>query len=141
MIIPISLKTLKKKEVWFEVTNLIVPTWTDDIDMIKDMCNWLYKNIGPDHPLHFSRFQPAYKLTYLPPTSVKTLEAARKIALDAGIKYVYIGNVPGHEAQNTYCPHDNKICIGRNGYVITENNLEKGKCKFCGEEIPGVWDV
>ena len=134
-----TLKTLKEQKKWFEVTNLIVPTYTDDLDMIREMCSWLVKNIGKDYPLHFSRFSPAYKLVYLPPTPVDVLEKAREIALDIGLKYVYIGNVPGHEAENTYCPKCNKIIIGRKGYIITQNNLVNGNCRFCGESIAGVW--
>jgi len=134
-----TLKTLKEQKVWFEVTNLIVPTYTDEPDMIRDMCSWLVKNIGEDYPLHFSRFSPAHKLVYLPATPVDTLEKARKIALDSGLNYVYIGNVPGHESENTYCPKCGKIVIERKGYAITQNNLSDGSCKFCGENIAGVW--
>lgn len=136
-----TLKTLKQEKVWFEVTNLVVPTWTDDIDMIKEMCEWLYKNIGPDYPLHFSRFTPQHKLTHLPPTSVTVLEQARKIALDSGLNYVYIGNVPGHKAQNTYCPKCNIIVIERKGYTVNKDNLVNGACKACGETIAGVWEA
>jgi len=134
-----TLRTLKEQGVWFEITNLIVPTWTDKYDMIEEMCVWLYKNIGADHPLHFSRFTPMYKLTHLPPTPVKTLEKARRIALDAGIKHVYIGNVPLHKANNTYCSKCGKILIERKGYQIKQNNIINGTCKYCGEEIKGVW--
>jgi len=134
-----TLKILKKQNVWFEVTNLVVPTWTDDLDMIREMCEWLVKNIGTDYPLHFSRFHPMYKLTHLPQTPVKILEDARKIAIDTGLKFVYIGNVPLHKAENTYCPSCNKILIERRGYSITQNNIDNGVCKFCGERIAGVW--
>ncbi|KYK26550.1 radical SAM protein [Euryarchaeota archaeon SM23-78] len=134
-----TLKTLKEQGVWFEITNLIVPTWTDDYDMIKEMSEWIYKNIGPDYPVHFSRFNPMYKLTHLPPTPTTTLEKARQIALDAGIKHVYIGNVPMHSANNTYCSKCGKILIERKGYQVKQNNIESGACKFCGEEVKGVW--
>jgi len=80
-----------------------------------------------------------YKLNTINPTPVQTLERARQIALDCGLKYVYIGNVGGHPAENTYCPKCKKIIIRRVGYMILENNLENGRCKFCGEKIPGVW--
>lgn len=133
-----TLKTLKRQNVWFEVTNLVVPTWTDDMSMIEEMCEWLVKNIGPDYPLHFSRFYPMHKLTSLPQTPVKTLEEARKIALDCGLKFVYIGNVPMHEAQNTYCPNCGKVIIDRNGYAV-QNDLVDGTCGDCGEKIAGVW--
>ena len=132
---------LKEEKKWFEITNLVVPSWTDDLDMIKEMSEWLYKNGFEDYPLHFSRFSPKYKLVHLPPTSLSTLENARKIALNAGMKYVYIGNVPNHEAENTYCPECGKIAIERKGYSIIQNNIENGACKFCGEKIPGVWEL
>jgi pyruvate formate lyase activating enzyme len=134
-----TLKTLKEQNVWFEITNLIVPTWTDKIEMIEEMCKWLVKNVGPDYPLHFSRFHPYYKLTNLPQTPIKILEEARRVALEAGLKFVYIGNVPGHPAQSTYCPACDKILIERKGYYVAQNNLVGGSCKFCGEEIAGVW--
>jgi pyruvate formate lyase activating enzyme len=106
--------------------------------MIK-MCLWIRQNLGADTPIHFSRFTPLYKLIALNPTPVETLEKTRQIALDCGLKYVYIGNVPGHTAESTYCPKCKKILIERRGYFILQNNLENGKCKFCGEKIEGVW--
>ncbi len=133
------LKIAKEEGIWVEITNLVVPTWTDDLEMIRGMCQWLYKNGFSNTPLHFSRFHPQYKLTHIPPTPISVLNNARKIALDEGIKFVYIGNVPGNKAESTYCPKCKKIVIGRRGYTITENNLESGNCKFCGEPIPGVW--
>lgn len=135
-----TLKTMKGLGVWFEVINLIVPGWTDDINKIKEMIDWLYKNIGPDYPLHFSRFFPMYKLTHLSPTPLSTLQKARKLALDAGMHFVYIGNAPEvQEEQNTYCPKCNKLLIERKGYEVTQNNLADGYCKFCGEKIAGYW--
>ena len=136
-----TLKILKDEKKWFEITNLIVPSWTDNLDMIREMCQWLHKNGFDDYPLHFSRFSPQYKLTHLPSTPVSTLNKAREIAIDQGIKFAYIGNVPGTKAENTYCPKCGKIVIGRKGYIITENNLTNGSCKFCGEKIPGVWQL
>ena len=136
-----TLKILKEEGVWLEVTNLIVPTWTDDLDMIREMCKWLVRNIGKDYPLHFSRFFPHYKLTHLPPTPIETLERAREIAMEEGLKFVYIGNVPLHPAENTYCPKCEKLLIERKGFLITQNNVENGSCKFCGEKIAGVWEL
>jgi pyruvate formate lyase activating enzyme len=135
-----TLKILKESGVWLEITNLVVPSWTDDFDMIKEMCDWLYNNELYDYPLHFSRFYPQYKLTQLPATPVATLYKAREIAMDAGIKFVYIGNVPGTKAENTKCPKCKKMLIERRGYTIIANNIIKNKCKFCGEIIPGVWN-
>jgi pyruvate formate lyase activating enzyme len=135
-----GLKIFREEGVWLEITNLVIPGWTDDLDMIKRMCEWLSANGFRDVPLHFSRFHPQYKLTQLPPTPVGTLDQARKIAWNAGIRFVYIGNVPGHEGSNTYCPQCGKIVIERRGYQITTTNLEKGSCKACGTPIPGVWE-
>jgi pyruvate formate lyase activating enzyme len=134
-----SLKIFKEEGVWLEITNLIIPTWTDDLDMIKRMCDWLVQNGLHECPLHFSRFNPLYKLTQLPVTPVSTLERAREIALTSGLQYVYIGNVPGHMAENTYCHKCSKMIIERRGFRILNSNLERGKCRFCGARIPGVW--
>ncbi|MBD3261080.1 MAG: AmmeMemoRadiSam system radical SAM enzyme [Candidatus Altiarchaeales archaeon] len=136
-----TLKTLKKQGVWLEVTNLIVPRWTDDMDMIGEMCAWMRRNLGSDVPLHFSRFHPAYKLTQLPPTPTETLKKARETALEAGLEYVYIGNLATKEGSNTYCPSCGKIVLGRRGYEVTEKNLQGSVCKFCGEKIAGVFQA
>jgi pyruvate formate lyase activating enzyme len=134
-----TLKILKAEGVWVEITNLILPGYNDDEDTLIKMCLWIKENLGEETPLHFSRFWPMYKLTALNPTPLETLEKARKIALDWGLKYVYIGNVPGHEAENSYCPKCKRIVIKRSGYTILEINLENGKCKFCGQRIAGIW--
>lgn len=135
-----TLKILKEEGVWLEITNLIVPSWTDDLDMIKRMCDWLFENGLGDSPLHFSRFHPMHKLTQLPSTPISTLNKAHKIAIDAGIKYVYVGNVPAHSAENTYCHSCGNKIIERRGYYILNNYIEDGKCKYCGTIIPGVWN-
>ncbi len=134
-----TLQILLEAKVWLEITNLIVPNWTDDFDMIREMCEWLYANGFQDCPLHFSRFHPMYKLTRLPPTPVATLNKAREIALESGLRYVYIGNVPGTKASNTICPSCSKTLIERRGYLITSNNIKDGKCSYCNETIAGVW--
>ena len=134
-----ALNIFKEEGVWLEITNLIIPNWTDDMNMIKKMCQWLVKNNLHEFPLHFSRFQPLYKLAHLAPTPVSTLEKAREIALDVGIKYVYLGNVPGIEGENTYCPKCKKMLIERKGYFIAKNDIVDSKCKHCKEKIAGVW--
>jgi len=134
-----SLNLLKKEGVWLEITNLVVPSWTDNMDMIKRMCNWLLQNGFEMTPLHFSRFIPTYKLSQLPPTPVNTLKSAREIALKEGLKYVYIGNVPGLEMENTICPECHAIVIERQGFRVVQNYVVGGKCVFCGEKIDGVW--
>jgi pyruvate formate lyase activating enzyme len=134
-----TLKIFRDEGVWLEITNLVIPTWTDDIDIIKRMCGWLCDNGLSDAPLHFSRFTPMYKLGQLPPTPVSTLEKARNTAIQAGIKYVYLGNTTGHKGENTYCPRCGKIVIERRMFTVIANNLSEGKCKFCGEKISGIW--
>ena len=135
-----TLKILKEEGVWLEITNLVLPGLNDSEETLVKMCLWIKENLGPDVPLHFSRFWPTYKMLSLFPTPLETLEKARKIALDCGLHYVYIGNIPGHASENTYCPKCGRIVIRRKGYSILEVNLnEERRCKFCGEEIHGVW--
>jgi len=134
-----ALLMYQQEGVWLEVTHLVIPTLNDDADRIRQMCRWLYEHLGADVPLHFSRFHPRYQLKNLPPTPVETLELARRIALDEGLRYVYVGNVPGHPGEATYCPNCGRTVIGRIGYSITEMNLQDGCCRFCGETIAGVW--
>ncbi len=134
-----TFKTLNEQGVWFEMTTLVVPTYVDRPEMIKRMCDWILKELGPDYPLHFLRFFPRYKLTRLPPTPIETLEMLREVAIREGIHYVYVGNVPRHEGCNTYCHNCHKMLIERKGYYITQFNLEKGHCRFCGTAIPGRW--
>ncbi len=134
-----TLKVLKEEGVWLEITNLVIPTWTDDLDMIRRMADWLCRNGLEDAPLHFSRFTPLYKLTQIPPTPVSVLESARAIALKAGVRYVYIGNVPGHDAENTFCPGCGTLLVERRGFAVMKNVVGKGKCPSCGRNIPGLW--
>jgi pyruvate formate lyase activating enzyme len=103
------------------------------------MCRWIRDEAGDQVPVHFSRFQPMYLIKNLPPTPVSTLEAARRIALEEGLRFVYIGNVPGHEGENTYCPGCRTAVISRAGYRIGSVRLKKGKCVICGTPIPGIW--
>jgi pyruvate formate lyase activating enzyme len=137
-----TLKTLKREGVWLEVTNLVVPTYTDDLDMIRRMSDWLAANLGPDYPLHFSRFHPDHKLTHLPPTPVDVLLAARDIAGQCGLHYVYIGNVRQlDDAETTFCPGCRKPVIERTGFHIRDSRLQDGKCVSCGTSIAGVWSA
>ncbi len=135
-----TMKILKANHVHLEITNLLIPFHNDDPETVKKMCVWIRDNLGKDVPLHFARFYPTYKLKNVPPTPVSKLEKMYKIARDVGLDYVFIGNVPGHKAESTYCPKDGKILIKRVGYKILENNIVNGKCKFCGEKISGVWN-
>jgi pyruvate formate lyase activating enzyme len=134
-----TLKTLHAEKVHFEMINLVVPGYVDDTDMVKRMCSWILENIGPDHPLHFLRFFPRYKLDRLPPTPISTLTRFRELAIAEGIHYAYVGNVAGHDGNNTYCHNCKSLLIERRGYVIPTDNLAGKHCKFCGTAIPGKW--
>jgi len=134
-----TLKVLKDEGVHLEITTLILAGYNDSDDMLIKMCLWIKDNLGANTPLHFSRAFPVYQLTSINPTPVETLEHARKIAMDKGLKYVFIGNLPGNPAENTYCPKCKKLLIERKGYFVAQNNLVDGKCKFCGEKIEGIW--
>ncbi len=135
-----TLKVLKKEKAFFEIVNLVVPTLNDDPGDIKNMCVWIKKNLGENIPLHFSRFSPTYKLSNLPSTPVRTLETAINIAHESGLKYVYIGNVPGHKHNSTYCPRCEKRLIHRVHFSVLSNNLENGRCNSCGYQIHGIWE-
>ncbi|TKJ32368.1 AmmeMemoRadiSam system radical SAM enzyme [bacterium (candidate division B38) B3_B38] len=133
------LVTLKKMGIWLEIVVLIVPTLNDSPEEIDQMTRWIGENLGREVPVHFTRYHPTYKIKNIPPTPVKTLEKARDIALKNGLHYVYVGNVPNHPAENTYCASCEKVVIKRVGYRIIEVNLNEGKCKFCQNPIPGIW--
>jgi pyruvate formate lyase activating enzyme len=136
-----TLKVLKEEGVWLEVANLVIPSWTDDIDTIKRMSGWLASNNLGSSPLHFSRFTPLYKLTQLPLTPVSKLEKAREVAMNEGMKYVYIGNVPAHDAESTFCPKCRRMIVQRRGFAILRLDISDGKCKHCNEPIAGVWKL
>ncbi len=118
---------------------LVVPTLNDDPEQLRSLCRRIVDELGLDVPAHFSRFHPLYKLTHLPMTPVETLEQARDIAIEEGICYAYVGNVPGHPGDNTYCHCCSKMIIRRLGFIILEQHMVDGKCQCCGQPIPGVW--
>lgn len=134
-----AIMTMKKKGIWVELTNLVVPTWNDKEKDIRNLCQWVVGNPGPDTPLHFSRFMPMHQLKNLPATPIQTLTRAWEIAKEEGLRYVYVGNVPGHTGNNTYCPNDKKLLVRRVGYMVLENHIIDGKCEFCSTKIPGIW--
>jgi len=135
-----SLVTLVECGVHVEITTLVVPGENDDPETIRRMCRWIHDELGADVPLHFSRFHPQYRLRNLAPTPVETLDRAREIAGEQGLLYVYIGNVPGHEANSTYCPRCGELLIHRIGYSVDPVGLSDGRCLSCGQPIEGVWD-
>ncbi len=134
-----AIKILHENNIWIEITNLLVPTLNDKEAEIKKLATWVAK-LDKNMPLHFSAFYPTYKLTHLPATSPEIIKKARQIALNAGLNYVYTGNIDDGEGSTTYCPKCKKALIIRQGYYVFRNNIEKGRCKFCHEEISGVWE-
>jgi len=135
-----TLRWLKNEtRVWFEITNLMIPTLNDDPDETRKLADWILKNLGPDVPLHFTAFHPDFKLQDKPRTPPETLHRARQIAREAGLHYVYEGNIFS-EAANTYCPKCNTPVIKRSWHDVRENRLKAGKCPRCAAPIPGVWD-
>ncbi len=133
-----AMKIIKEQGVWLEIVNLLIPGENDSEEEIREMARWIKENLGDDVPLHFSAFHPDYKLLNLPPTPLETIIKARNIAMEEGLKFVYTGNVIYPEGESTYCPNSKKLAIGRQGYLIFENNLIDGECPD-GEKIPGIW--
>ena len=134
-----GLKVMQEEGVWVELTNLVVPTLNDNLDTIRRLCGWIAANAGTEVPLHFSRFQPMYQLTGLPPTPAQTLLAAREAARAEGLKFVYIGNVETPGGGDTVCPGCGRTIIRRAGFQVLEMNLKDGNCGGCGRKIPGIW--
>jgi len=134
-----ALVLARESGILLEVTNLVIPTLNDKDEQISKLVRWVKANLGADIPLHFSRFSPRYKMRNLPPTSAKTLDTARKIAIAEGLNYVYIGNIGSKTGQNTYCPGCKSLLIERVGYLVLQNRLEKGRCPDCGSQIYGLW--
>ena len=128
-----------KKHIWLELTYLVIPGLNDNPAMVKRMCNWLKANVGINVPVHFTRFFPMYKLRNLPATPVKTIEILRRTAFRAGLEYVYIGNVPGHGGESTYCPRCHTLLIHRVNHRVRFNRIRKGRCPNCRMPIPGIW--
>ena len=124
-------------DVWFEITTLLIPAENDSEVEIKQMCEWILKNLGDEIPLHFTAFHPDFKMINKHSTPPNIVRNARKIALDAGIKYCYVGNIRDQKGQNTYCPACNEILIERDWHSVITYNLNKDTCPFCGNTIPG----
>lgn len=135
-----TLRIIKEKGVWLEVVNLVIPTINDSMDEIRAMSKWIVEYLGPDVPLHFSRFFPSFQLTHLPPTPIETLEKAHAIAREQGINFVTIGNVPGHKYNSTFCPDTGERLIHRTHFSVVYNKIVDGKSPFSGRPVPGIWE-
>ncbi len=134
-----TLLAVRKRGVWSEIVYLVVPTLNDSDGELRAMAKWVKAELGPDIPLHFSRFFPLYRLKNLPPTPRETLDRAKAIADAEGLHYVYVGNVPAHPSESTFCPRCRRAVIERAGYTIRALHLKNGRCAFCRQEIAGVW--
>lgn len=135
-----TLEYLKHEtDVWFEITTLIIPGENDAPDETRRMCDWIVDRLGAEVPIHFSAFHPDFKMMDKPRTSHETLIAARQIAIEAGIKFAYVGNVYDLERESTYCPGCKKLVIERDWYELGAYHLEGNWCGFCGTVIPGVF--
>jgi len=133
-----SIRLYKSLGIWIEITTLIIPTLNDSEEELRKIAEFI-SEVGEDTPWHISQFYPTYKLITLPRTPVATLRKASKIGLEAGLKYVYEGNVPGENGENTYCPNCEKLLIHRFGYQIRENKIKNSTCTFCGAKIDGLY--
>jgi pyruvate formate lyase activating enzyme len=134
-----TLRLLAKKKVWFEIVVLVIPGLNDSDREVRALARFVRDELGPYRPVHFSRFHPRHRLRNVPRTPVATLTRARNAALAEGLRFVYVGNVPGHRGNHTYCPGCRKVVIRRVGMAVVKNRLRAGKCPDCGRHIPGVW--
>ncbi len=126
-----------KTKIHTEITDLVIPEVGDNLDQARKLSRWLCENLGPDVPIHFLQFHPDYKMMNLPNTPVKTLEQHCKVAREEGLRYVYVGNVPGHPWEHTYCPECKTVAVKRHGFAITGWNLdENNRCLSCGYQLP-----
>jgi len=133
-----TLKRMKRLGIWVEVTTLCVPGYVDTDEQFRSIARFIRDELGPETPWHVSRFYPHFRMTDRPPTSVSVLQRARQIGLEEGLRYVYSGNVPGDEGENTFCYRCGRLLIRRWGFSVLENRVREGKCPDCGAEIDGI---
>ncbi|MDP6776234.1 MAG: AmmeMemoRadiSam system radical SAM enzyme [Candidatus Latescibacteria bacterium] len=135
-----TLELLVENGVWTEIVYLVIPTLNDSEEELTGVCKWVRGSLGPDVPIHFTRFHPDYRLRNLPRTPIQTLNRAVDIGRAAGLRYVYVGNVPGHSSENTVCPTCGAVLIERRGYATAVRGVSSGACTKCAAHIPGVWE-
>jgi pyruvate formate lyase activating enzyme len=133
-----TINIYKSLGIWIELTTLVIPGYNDKEEELKAIAQFIKNDLGVETPWHVSAFYPTYKLTDAPRTPAKTLQRAREIGIEEGLRYVYMGNIPGSDGENTYCWSCKKLVIGRYGYTISEYNIKDGACTFCGTIIDGV---
>jgi pyruvate formate lyase activating enzyme len=134
-----ALQWIKKAGVWLEIVVLVLPTRNDSEQEIRDLARFVRRNLGPEVPVHFTRFHPTYRVQNLPPTPVSTLERCYDVARAEGLHFVYMGNVPGHPGENTYCHKCGQELVSRTGFTVRANRIAGNACPKCQTPIPGVW--
>ena len=133
------IKEYKKLGIWLELTTLVIPNRNDSEQELRGIAEFIATEIGVETPWHVSQFYPTHRLTDEPRTPVATLRTARRIGLEAGLRHVYEGNVPGEGGENSYCPSCGELLIRRYGYLIEKNLLADGNCPGCGNDVDGIW--
>ncbi len=133
-----TLRTMKRMGIWLEVTTLLIPGQNDSQEELRDLAGFV-ADLDPSTPWHVSRFHPTYRLTDAPPTPVKVIQTAKEIGHEAGLKYVYTGNLPGHEGEKTFCHGCGELLVDRFGFMVRVNRIRDNRCPRCGVEIPGFW--
>jgi pyruvate formate lyase activating enzyme len=133
-----NLKRIQQLGIWLEVTTLVIPGLNDSDEELRWVARYLFSELGADVPWHISRFYPQYRMADTPPTPSATLERAWRIGRDVGLRYVYVGNVPGHDTESTRCPACGVTVIQRYGYRTNVVALQKGACAMCGASVVGI---
>jgi pyruvate formate lyase activating enzyme len=139
-ILDIAKRAKHKWDMHVELITNLTPGYNDNEHELREMAHWISEEMGPDTPWHVTRFVPHLKLSHLDYTPIPKLEQARQIGIDEGLRFVYLGNVPGHPAENTHCPQCGKLLIERRNYRILQYNLKGNKCAFCSETIAGYFE-
>jgi len=134
-----AIEVIRASGTWLEIVVLLLPGLNDSEDEVRSLARWVKTTLGPEVPVHFTRFHPTYRLTNLPPTPIPSLERAWQVAKAEGLAFAYLGNVPGHPGENTVCPGCGKQLVRRVGFEVMENALTRGRCPQCARTIPGVW--
>jgi len=134
-----AMETIKASGAWLEIVVLLIPGLNDSEEEVRDLSRWVKTTLGPDVPVHLTRFHPTYRLTNLPPTPIATVERSWEIAKAEGLHFAYVGNVPGHAGESTACPGCGARLIHRVGFEVLENRVKAGACPDCKRAVPGVW--
>jgi pyruvate formate lyase activating enzyme len=134
-----SLRLMRQMGIWVEITTLVIPTLNDSDKEFAEIAQFIL-SLGPEVPWHISAFYPTYKMLNLPRTPASSLHRARQIGLKAGLRYVYCGNIPGEEGEDTLCPQCGRSVIERVGFRVAKNDIVKGECRYCHTKLDGVWD-